>query len=926
MSTSSTTSTSHTAISESIFNELVSGHDSYYYYYGRNLPFDGTNVEAVETNQLYENNLRKNIVLMKKINANDVAHCAPRYTWTSGTIYDMYDDDYHGGTLTSINVISGGQNYSPDTNVLIESPLDGGLASATAIINDGVIQYISIDEVGGGYAHAPYVTIIDSVGSGAVCTATISNTNLSHSGSATLKNSIFYVLTNSFKVYKCLYNNNNAASTIEPTLTTPDPFITGDGYMWKFMYSIPNTMQNKWLTSVYMPVSRQLTNSYYSNGGIDNVTIINPGSGYTYGNATSAYIIGDGLGAVLQPIVSDSSGEIQSVDILNSGNGYAATTSRIIKSLVRSSNQVTCVTYVDHKLINGSTITISGISGFDGTYDVIYSQSSDGANSFKFNQVGANTTIDFGNISFTNTTKTITSATRLNNIVTVVTSSAHDLSVGNIITISGITGTPQTEMNGSFLIASIVNSTTFTFSLVGVDCSASSGSVAFTNVGIASIQLSGGNLVTVTCVGKHNRLTGDTVTVNSNNSNFGNGTSYTITKINDFAFTYAKSGTNATTTSGTLIYDTDIVIKSISGTGKYAGNSTAILKPLFYGGALDSVAILDPGTGYLSGSSVSITVSGDNIGGTNASLSAIVGPDGTISSTIIDNPGMGYTYANISLASSFGSGARLVASTNRGNIDTLQYLTEIQSIPGAIYTGIVTSGGSGYTYATATIDGDGEGCEAVLSLLGGSITGITFTSPGRGYSYANVIISGNGIGASCRAIMSPSGGHGRDAIKELFASNLMFYSNLSGNDLINGLMLQNEYRQYGIIKNPKYYDSTLKYNQNIGTTCFTLFGTFLATNFQMDTVIKINTDGIDHLLHVVDSENNKMVVIPENGYVPQIADVAIKTTDASKYFTITDIIAPDLDKYSGDMIYINNSVSFAQSISQVIKSRTVLSF
>jgi hypothetical protein len=64
----------------------------------------------------------------------------------------------------------------------------------------------------------------------------------------------YYVLTNEFNVYKCLYNNKGSASTVKPTGFSTTPFTTSDGYTWKYMYTISLGEANKFLTSVHMPV------------------------------------------------------------------------------------------------------------------------------------------------------------------------------------------------------------------------------------------------------------------------------------------------------------------------------------------------------------------------------------------------------------------------------------------------------------------------------------------------------------------------------------------------------------------------------------------------------------------------------------------------------------------------------------------------
>ena len=63
----------------------------------------------------------------------------------------------------------------------------------------------------------------------------------------------FYVVTNEFKVYKCIIAGAGA-STQQPTQTLTQPQAESDGYTWKFMYTISVTDAEKFLTNAYMPV------------------------------------------------------------------------------------------------------------------------------------------------------------------------------------------------------------------------------------------------------------------------------------------------------------------------------------------------------------------------------------------------------------------------------------------------------------------------------------------------------------------------------------------------------------------------------------------------------------------------------------------------------------------------------------------------
>ncbi len=63
----------------------------------------------------------------------------------------------------------------------------------------------------------------------------------------------FYVMTDEFNVYKCLFNNN-IESTVKPTGTSTAPLTMSDGYVWKYMYTISASNAFKFMTDNFIPV------------------------------------------------------------------------------------------------------------------------------------------------------------------------------------------------------------------------------------------------------------------------------------------------------------------------------------------------------------------------------------------------------------------------------------------------------------------------------------------------------------------------------------------------------------------------------------------------------------------------------------------------------------------------------------------------
>jgi hypothetical protein len=140
----------------------------------------------------------------------------------------------------------------------------------------------------------------------------------------------FYVVNTSFRVYKCLDNNGGVASTVEPSAGDGlEVFRAADGYVWKYMYSIPSFKQFKFTNSQYIPVQNAISDSFYNRGAVEDIIINAPGSGYSSASATTLSVSGDGSGAVLIPVI-DAAGSIIRVKIVSGGSGYTTAPTIVI--------------------------------------------------------------------------------------------------------------------------------------------------------------------------------------------------------------------------------------------------------------------------------------------------------------------------------------------------------------------------------------------------------------------------------------------------------------------------------------------------------------------------------------------------------------------------------------------------------------------
>lgn len=103
-----------------------------------------------------------------------------------------------------------------------------------------------------------------------------------------LYNKSFYTVvdeTTEYNVYKCLFNASNSSvlvnSTVAPSTKTIDPIVTGDGYIWKYMYSISKAEYEKFATGNYIPViANTEVQANATPGTIEVIDIITRGRGY----------------------------------------------------------------------------------------------------------------------------------------------------------------------------------------------------------------------------------------------------------------------------------------------------------------------------------------------------------------------------------------------------------------------------------------------------------------------------------------------------------------------------------------------------------------------------------------------------------------------------------------------------------------------
>jgi hypothetical protein len=161
------------------------------------------------------------------------------------------------------------------------------------------------------------------------------------SGATSLFTSNYYVINSNYDVYICLNNGTNPEyPSGRPSLDEPfskdlepaTPGTSGDGYIWKYLYTIKPSDIIKFDSKFYIPLPREwgadsqtslVKNNAITSGQLKTVVIKNRGLNVGTPNSTYANvpIKGDGSGALATIVVNNDS-KIDSITVSSGGSNY----------------------------------------------------------------------------------------------------------------------------------------------------------------------------------------------------------------------------------------------------------------------------------------------------------------------------------------------------------------------------------------------------------------------------------------------------------------------------------------------------------------------------------------------------------------------------------------------------------------------------
>ena len=293
------------------------------------------------------------------------------------------------------------------------------------------------------------------------------------------------------------------------------------------------------------------------------------------------------------------------------------------------------------------------------------------------------------------------------------------------------------------------------------------------------------------------------------------------------------------------------------------------------------------------------------------------------------------------------------------------------------------------TYTKVPIRGDGRGAEATVVINNDSkVESVTVSKGGSGYTFGTLDLAGGGVPTGSTSpvfnvIIPPQGGHGADIYRELGAYNVLMYSRIENDTENPDFITGNEIARVGIVESPKAYNSSsiLELDKASAVYALKLVGTgYSSVVFNPDTNIN-QTIGVGSTAfgRVVSYDQNTGVLkywqdkfhvgfntdgsknaSPEYGFemhrftsdigsggsltiVGGSSNLGIQSTFGSvsnpgistvinsrTYYLgqqfIKGVSQPEVKKYSGNIVYVDNRPSITRSSNQKEDIKVILQF
>ena len=288
-------------------------------------------------------------------------------------------------------------------------------------------------------------------------------------------------------------------------------------------------------------------------------------------------------------------------------------------------------------------------------------------------------------------------------------------------------------------------------------------------------------------------------------------------------------------------------------------------------------------------------------------------------------------------------------------------------------------------YTKVPIKGNGSGAECTITIDSSSqVSDVTVSSQGSGYTYGSVDLVAGGVPTGTTrpvldVIISPPGGHGANIYRELGAYNVLLYSRIENDNENPDFVTGNQIARVGLVCNPQAFDSTSLLSADKATACSALrlagagysSATFTADSYVTQTIATgttaagrvvsydqttgvlkywqdkalagFNTVGTAVTEPTYGFNLNAFTSSPDTGgsltIVPSSgSNLSIDTSFTGVSTVINNrtyylgqeftngIGNPEVKKYSGNIIYVDNRPSITRSSTQKEDIKIILQF
>ena len=311
------------------------------------------------------------------------------------------------------------------------------------------------------------------------------------------------------------------------------------------------------------------------------------------------------------------------------------------------------------------------------------------------------------------------------------------------------------------------------------------------------------------------------------------------------------------------------------------------------------------------------------------------------------------------------------------------------AVDGSIKTVIIKNRGVGVgtanrTYSRVPIKGDGSGAECTVVINNDQkVDNVVISNQGSGYTFGNVDLSAGGVPDSdtkpvLDVIISPNGGHGYDIYRELGSSNVLIYARIENDTENPDFITGNEIARIGLVENPLVFGSSSKLTSEKASAIYAirLVGVgYSSVTFTQDSFVTQTTGtGVTAVGRVVSYDQTTGVLKywqdrtlagfntvgtaqtnPQYGYnltrftssptsggsvtiVGGTSNLSISTNFSGFTTSINNrtyylgqnftsgLSNPEVKKYSGNIIYVDNRPAIKRSSNQKEDIKIILQF